>query len=227
MGARSLNIALVTYPWPPQPSVGHVRWQSLTAYLREMGVEVDVITTGAFGGMPEDERVDVIRTRDLAAVGVARRALKRPPLATGGKAAERKVPPGSALTKGVVPDPYLVSWVPWAMSATARLIRRKRVDCVVTTSPYDSTHLVGFLVRKLGPAWLADFRDPWTFESVRQAFPLRVQQRLDEWMEQTLVRASDRIVANQEPVLDDFESRLGVIGGYVPNGWDPRWAPAD
>lgn len=218
----SRRILVVTYAWPPQPSAGYSRWQALAHYLQQMGVGVGFLTTGAFGELPDDRAKSVTRTYDLAGARPIRRLLRRPPLPTGGTTFDEEQPPGALITKVIVPDAFLVSWVPFALRSMARLVRTRGYDCVVTTSPYDSTHLIGLAARQLGPAWLADFRDPWVFEPVREAFPFQVQRRLDARLERTVVRRADRVVANQVPVLEDFRRRLGVSGGYVPNGWDPR-----
>src|SRR4051812_5357347 len=226
MTSTRLRILVVTYAWPPQPSAGHSRWQALAHYLRDLGVDVHFLTTGAFGGLPHDRAESVTRTNDLAGARPVRWLLRRPPLPTGGTTFSEEQPPSAVITKMIVPDAYLVSWVPFALRSMVQLVRSQSYDCVVTTSPYDSTHFVGLAARPFGPAWLADFRDPWVFEPVREPFPLKIQRRLDARLERVVVRAADRVVANQLPVLDDFERRLGVTGGYVPNGWDPRLGQA-
>ena len=96
---------------------------------------------------------------------------------------------------------------------------------MITTSAYESTHLVGLALGRGRPAWIADFRDGWTFHPWKPRFPTAVQRRLDRWLEQRVVTTADRVVVVERPVGEDFRTRLGVDAAYVPNGWDPELAP--
>ena len=86
------------------------------------------------------------------------------------------------------------------MSANARAGERgaglsvgdgRDVDVVVTTGPPDSVHLIGLALGRRRPAWIADFRDGWSFEPLREPFPTAAQRRLDVWLEGRAVRAAD------------------------------------
>jgi hypothetical protein len=90
----------------------------------------------------------------------------------------------------------------------------------VTTSAYESTHAVGLTFARRGPAWIADFRDGWTFHPWREPFPTRLQATLDRRLEARVVRCAERTTVVERPVGEDFHSRLGVEAVHVPNGWD-------
>ena len=54
-GARTpRRVLVVSWPYPPVPSVGGNRWLAMSKYLREMGHDVTVFTTSAFGALPDD-----------------------------------------------------------------------------------------------------------------------------------------------------------------------------
>jgi glycosyltransferase involved in cell wall biosynthesis len=95
---------------------------------------------------------------------------------------------------------------------------------VITTSAYESTHLIGLGLGHRRPAWIADFRDGWTFHPWRPPFPTEFQRRLDRRLERAVVQGAERTIVVEQPVGDDFRARLGVDAGYVPNGWDPELA---
>jgi glycosyltransferase involved in cell wall biosynthesis len=214
------RILVITYPFPPMPSVGGNRWLAMAKYLRRAGHEVEILTTGAFGSLSDDRELGVHRTRDLIAARWLRSLLHRPPLSEAGKpAADDTAAPAIAL-KLVVPDMYLTTWAPYAIGAARRLLRQRCFDCIVTTSAYESTHLIplGLTSR---PPWVADFRDGWTFHSHRPPFPTRAQHNLDVWLESRVVRTAERTIVVERPVADDFRDRLGVDARHVPNGWDP------
>ncbi len=69
--------------------------------------------------------------------------------------------PGSTGRRLLLPDPE-VAWVPDAVRVGARVIREREIDCVLTTSPPSSAHLIGAaLARRTGVRFVADMRDSW------------------------------------------------------------------
>ena len=218
----SRRILVVTYPYPPMPTVGGNRWMAMAKYLRRAGHEVEILTTGAFGADPDDDADQVHRTKDLIAAGWLRTPLRRPPLPESGAPAVDDTPTPAIATRIVVPDMYLVTWVPYAVAAVRRLLAERHFDCVVTTSAHESTHAIPLALGRNRPAWVADFRDGWTFHSHRPEFPTELQRRLDLWLERRVVRTAERTIVVERPVGQDFRSRLGVDAVHVPNGWDPE-----
>lgn len=216
------RILVITYPYPPMPSVGGNRWLAMTKYLRRRGHHVEILTTSAFGSLPDDAQAGVHRSKDLMAARWLRAALRRPPLPKPGEAVAVDRPPQVWVTRLLVPDHYVATWVPYATHMARRLIAAGGYDCVITTSAYESTHLVALGLGRGRPAWIADFRDGWTFHSWRPQFPTALQRRLDVRLERAVVLGADRTIAVERPVADDFRRRLGVDAAYVPNGWDPE-----
>ena len=216
------RILVVAFAYPPAPFVGSNRWQAMSTHLRARGHEVTVVTTGAFGGLDDDAARAVHRTRDLMASSALRTILRRPALPAGGGPAVANSQPPALLTKLLVPDAYLASWVPFATAAARRLLRAEDYDAVVTTTPYESAHLAGLLCRRHA-AWIADFRDGWVFDSHRAAFPTGAQRGIDRTLERRVVRAADAVTVATVPIAEDFRARLGIDAVHVPNGWDPAW----
>ena len=223
------RVLVVNYDYPPSSSVGGVRWFTMKKYLEQLGYEVFVLTTNAFGKLPSDADERVTRAPDLVASSMLRRTLRRPELSRPGRESEAPVDtrPPRILTDVFVPDVYAISWVPAASRQARRLIRERRIDILVTSSPKDSTHLVGLATLKSGVAWVADFRDGWVFESTRPPLPTRAQRALDERLEAAVVRRADAVVAMSDVLAEDFGRRHHRGVSYVPNGWDPELAPAD
>jgi len=214
-----VRLLVVAYHWPPLPTVGSSRWLAQAKYLRRLGHDVTVLTTSAFGALDDDAAESVVRTPDLASSGPLRRLLRRPPLPAPGTPPSTKPAPG-VLTRTLVPDAGVASWVPGAIRAARRIVREQRIDCVITTSPHESTHLVGLGLARKTP-WIADFRDGWTFERLRPPFPTRLQARLDGRLERAVVRRADRVLAATRPIAEDLSQRFFVDAVYVPNAWDP------
>ena len=123
----SRKLLVLTYHWPPFPASGATRWTSLVKYLRRAGHEVTVVTTSVFGTLPSDADEGVVRTGDLAEASQLRRLLRRPPLARlqESRAGTATKPAPAILTRTLVPDSYVASWVPFAVSAARRHLRSR------------------------------------------------------------------------------------------------------
>ncbi len=216
-----LRLLVVSYFYPPDDSVGSHRWPAMARYLRRLGHEVTVLTTSAFGTLPDDQPW-VVRTNDLQGAGALRRVLRRPPVATAADAASAPAAPAPRLlTHGLVPDAHVATWLPFAIPAARRLVRERSIDCVVTNSPTDSTHLLGLALGRKRPAWVIDLEDGWRFEPLRDAWPTALQERLDAALERRVARTADGAVGLAEPIAADLAARYGMATAYVPNGWDP------
>ena len=216
------RILLVAYFYPPCRDTGVLRPAAMAKWLRRLGHEVTVLTTSAYGPGPEDGSEDVIRTADAQAwrarlagedsVG----AIFDAPTYSG-----RPHP----LSRVLVPEALVAAWLPFAHARALRLARVRRFDCVITTSPPESAHAVGFALRRRGVPWLADVRDAWTFEPLRPRFPTEAQRRLDRWLERRWLGGADVVVCVSEPAADDLRRRGIAAPLLVPNGWDPDAAP--
>ena len=214
---------MIVHPYPPVPSVGSNRWGAMVKYLRRSGHEVSVVTTNAFGGL--DGERDTFRTTDLMALPWLRRLVGLGPLGNPGVPAQAAPPVPGMLTKTVVPDAFLLSWMPMAYRSAMRAARERRFDCVITSAPSESTHFIGLALHRRGMPWVADFRDGWIFEPYRPPMPTAPQRALDRALERAVVRRADVVIAATRPIAADFEQRLGVGALHVPNGWDPELEP--
>jgi glycosyltransferase involved in cell wall biosynthesis len=197
----------------------------MTRYLRELGYSITVVASNAWGGLPDDADLDVVRVRDLRSPRALRSMLRRGKLRMEGDRdlLERSSP--RLLTQVLVPETNVATWLPQATLAVRRLLSRRRYDCIVTTSPPESSHLIGLLLGRNRPAWIADFRDGWSFEPGRMDFPTSVQQRLDLDLEERVARSAEVVVGATRPIADDLSRRLGAFAACVPNGWDPANLP--
>ena len=218
---------MVSYFHPPFPGAGGNRWLAMSHYLRELGYSVNVIACSAWGVLPSDTDLGVTRVGDLRSLGVLRRLLKRGELPVGGGAEVLERPAGALLTKVVVPDLHALGWVPAVVLRIRRMLARGEIDCLVTSSPPASAHLVGLLLGRPHLPWIADFRDGWRFQDGREPFPTAAQRRLDALLEERVARGADAVVGATAPITADLEARLGVTAFCVPNGWDPELSPQE
>ncbi|MGI8460851.1 MAG: glycosyltransferase family 4 protein [Solirubrobacterales bacterium] len=221
----SRSILLVAYFYPPSSDTGAHRPASMARHLRLLGHRVTVLTTAAYGRLPDDFEAqgegptgDIARAADLQLLRARMRGHGQVDSLFDSDTYSGRPHP---LSKLIVPEPLALAWAPFAARLARRLHRERNFDCVLTTSPPESAHLVGRAVQRLGAAWVCDLRDAWTFEPLRPEFPTRIQRRADERMERRLLSAADAVVAVSRPVVDDLKARGIADPLLVPNGWDP------
>ena len=220
MSETGRRLLVVSYNHPPCPGIAGTRWQAMARYLREQGHSVTILASDAWGALPDDAASDVIRVGDLRAARALRWAFRRGELrADGYEGLER--PPTALLTKVLVPEMNVATWLP-ALTVTARrLLARRQFNCLVTTSPPESSHLLGLLLSRHRPAWIADFRDGWAYEPYREPFPTAVQRSLDLSLERWVCQSAEVAAAATRPIAEDLVGRLGVPAEWVTNGWVP------
>ena len=221
----SRSLLLVSYFYPPCPDTGAHRPAAMAKYLRKAGHEVTVLTTRAYGELTDDEGHGIVRTYDLrlARARLAGRDRVEPVFSSsgngggGGGAAGRPHP----LSYLLVPEALVAAWVPFARAAALRLHRERRFDCVITTSPPESAHLVGHALQRRGVPWVADLRDGWNFQPLRPRFPTSLQRRGDQRLERRTLGAADAVTCVTDAMADDARDRLGARSAVVPSGFDP------
>jgi glycosyltransferase involved in cell wall biosynthesis len=126
----------------------------------------------------------------------------------------------------LVPDIAAATWLPFAVARTLGLVRKSEVDCVITTGPAHSVHLLGLALRRRGVPWIAEFRDGWTFDQPARAFPLRLQRQLDASLERRVATGADALVAVTQPIADDLSRRFSRPATVITNAFDPDEVPA-
>jgi glycosyltransferase involved in cell wall biosynthesis len=214
------RLLIITYFAPPDPAVGSARWSAMAEWLRLRGHQVTILTTSAAGSLASDSPW-TLRTSDLVSVGVLRRLLRRPALSSARTGTYIRTPAPKILANLAVPDEYLLSWVLGALPTARRLVGEREVDCIVSSGPPNSAHLIPLLLTRSRPAWIADFRDGWRFEPLRPAWPTALQDRLDAALERRVVSTAEAVIGVTRPIADDFATRLGAQSSYISNGWDP------
>lgn len=181
------SILIVTYHYLPAETPGSRRIDSVARILRARGWDVFILTaTGARRGEHDAPGIEIIRTT-RAALGAD--AQGHPAIATP---IVSRIPFVRAVTR--FPDKY--AW--WGFAVVPRvvaLVRSRRIDVVLSSSPPHSLHLAVQAARAVQTfRWVTEFRDPWMFPSRRTLKPLAAaaQRRL----ERGVLRHADRVIAN-------------------------------
>jgi glycosyltransferase involved in cell wall biosynthesis len=157
----------------------------------------------------------------------------RPPLVMTSNSNSRYSLIKSTITKLVntliLPD-IQVLWLPLALIKSLYLIKRHSIPIIFTTSPPNSTHLIGLILKKIARVhWVADFRDPWfsVWSELRDAILLpNYRKKVEELMERMVVDSADRIVSVSEGDRLDLRKKFPHINRskfhVITNGYDPE-----
>jgi len=221
MSGRSL--LLVAQLAPPLQITAAQRVAGLVKFLGRLGLEVAVLTSAVSGEGPVEGASRVARTRDLLASPLNWRRGQLEALAGGGAGYSDRSP----VERIIVPDVALASWLPFALPRALALGARHRFDCVLTTSPPQSTHLIGLALRRRGLPWIAELRDGWTFDPPRAPWPTGLQRRIDEGLERRVARGASALVGVTRPITEDLARRFGGRAETVTNAFDPDERPTE
>jgi hypothetical protein len=228
------KVLIITYHFPPRPSVASLRPLGLANYLPEFGWQA-VILTAALPGRP-DPKFEVVETprRDSAVLGWGRRLFKLDTEQTlMGQTAQlkkklrirsEKSPLDLLLTAvGEVtayPDPQK-GWRRVAAEAGENILRQQDIKAMISTSPPVTCHVVAKELKdEFKTPWIADFRDLWT---QNYYYPYsRLRRTRERRLELKTLAAADALVTISQPMADDLrglhrEKRVQSI----PNGFDP------
>ncbi|MBI4523152.1 MAG: glycosyltransferase [Deltaproteobacteria bacterium] len=125
----------------------------------------------------------------------------------------------------LIPDDWLLWTVP-AVATGKRICREQGVSLLFTTAPPFTDLLVGrFLKAKTGLPWVADYRDLWTGDVLRDWVP-QWRRRSEIAMEKWALSKADAVIAVSEPKMASLRERLGKVPAErfftVTNGYDPE-----
>lgn len=126
-----------------------------------------------------------------------------------------------------IPDQQIL-WLPLALLKAFLLIKRYRISIILTTSPPNSSHLLGLILKKItGIKWVVDFRDPWFSHWIaldKDAFFYSSRYKTEKWLEKIVVRSADQIITVSEGDRFSLQQMFPKISKnkfyVITNGYD-------
>jgi glycosyltransferase involved in cell wall biosynthesis len=206
-----MKVLIVSLYFPPAGGGGVQRPLKLATHLPELGVETYVLAPDDPRWIHRDDelplppRATVHRARYLGPSG---RKLAEDLHGVAGL--RRELVRARALGRRLLVPDENVSWNATAIPAAVRLVRQRRIDVVVTTSPPASLHLVGAAVKKAtGARWVADLRDSLAAHPHRRSERrlVRAKEKTSEWVDRLVAQGADGIVAVSDAIADEARSR--------------------
>jgi glycosyltransferase involved in cell wall biosynthesis len=235
------KVLIIAYYWPPSGGAGVQRWLKLTKYLSRYGVKPYVLTVDEdyASYLQIDEslakdvspEVTVHKTRSFEPINYYSRLVGKENVPTAGFS---NVNNDRFLQKAInairsnlfIPDPRR-GWKKYAVRKAKEIIRKEKIDLVITTSPPHSTQLIGLQLKKdLGMKWIVDLRDPWTdiyyYNILGHSF---LSRYLDRSLERKVLQNADSIITVSHGFKDIFSGKIADGDEkieVVPNGFDQQ-----
>lgn len=227
------KVLIITYHFPPRPTVGSLRPSGLAKYLPEFGWEV-IILTARLPGRPAPG-FRVIETPYNVALGFLRRFLgldseqnlmtqiaqlkKKLRIKSEKSALDILLAAWGEVT--AYPDTQK-GWKAFAIGAGNDFLQRESVDAMISTSSPVTSHIIAReLNDRHGIPWVADFRDLWTQNHYYPYSPIR--KAIERRLELSTLQQADALVTVSEPA----SCKLGTLHKGKPiyiiaNGFDPE-----
>ena len=207
------TVLFITYLFPPTAGAGVYRSLKFTKYLELFGWNPVVLCARNSFSNPIDKSLESEIPEN---VEVHRILSGENPLWSFGPAAL-----GLNVKWFHIPDEILL-WKTFAYSKARQIIKEKNIDIVYSTSPPESTLLLGVKIkRKFNIPWVIDYRDPWT---ERCSYPTRFHRNHEENLERKVASLSDHIILNTEINRINYINKFNMPAEKctaIMNGFDP------
>jgi glycosyltransferase involved in cell wall biosynthesis len=220
-----LKVLLVTMYFPPAGGGGVQRPLKMATHLPSLGIETHVLAPDdpkwlhRDEDLPQPTQAFVHRARYLGP-----RARMPSEELHGLEGTDKLVAQAKLAYRRVLLPDASVTWLPTAVPAAVRLVRREGIDAVITTSPPLSMNLIGASVKRLtGIPWIADLRDS-VVQNADRRFDKKAVQAKEKALEQVvrvIARSADAVVAVSDPIAEEVRGfdPAGEVH-VIPNGCD-------
>ena len=236
------KVLIVTYYWPPSGGPGVQRWLKFVKYLPDLGYEPIVITVdpakatypitdeSLLSEVPQE--LKIIRTATREPYGIYKTLSGRKKVPYSGFTNEPSTGFFSKVSRFIrgnlfVPDAR-IGWNSFVIEKAAEIIKKNKIEVIITTSPPHSTQLAGLELKKMFPGirWIADLRDPWTdIFYYKKMLHLPYIKKKDQEFEKSVLSNADAVITVSDFISRIFSEKRGAdCQGKVhviTNGFDP------
>ena len=220
-----MKILICSFYFPPTGGGGVQRPLKFAQLLPEFGIETHVLAPSNARWMHHEEPPPALASRYLNRALFFGPRGRLPAEELYGRRGGDRLLRKFWLTprRFLLPDED-VTWLPTALAVATRIVRRERIDVLLTTSPPTSVHLVGALAQRLtGVRWVADVRD-----SIVANHDRRLERRAARAKEEThrsvarlVAKRADAVVAVTDQIAVEMrEIEPSTRVAVIPNGAD-------
>jgi len=235
-----VKLLVLSYHFPPDPSIGAKRWGGLAKYLTRAGATVHAVSAGSDDTSERSaEGVFVHRVKRRRTLNDVYRAMashrQDAAPSSGGErpsdAAVSRPGAGATLRRELslllsFPDQSR-GWALRALGAALRITRAEAPTAIASSGPPHLAHLVASVVAsRRGLPHVVDLRDPWaTYREDLRLWPGIHTSHLGRFalpkLERFVFRRASMIIANTVRLRDLLRARYpGSRVEWIPNGVD-------
>lgn len=218
------RVLIISYFYPPYPTVGSLRAARLARHLPHFGWEPHILTAKIPGHERKEPNLVETEYRDILSEWKVR-------LHLDGHDSLRKQlhlplpssPDSTRWHTRLVEDIKTVfafpdamkGWIPFANEAVDTLARENRFEAILSSSPPISCHVIAARAHSiLRCPWIADFRDLWD------------GGRFARLYERSLLRHAQALVTVSGPLADNLRDRYaGKTVAAITNSFEANEAP--
>jgi glycosyltransferase involved in cell wall biosynthesis len=241
------KVLIITYYWPPSGGSSVQRWLRFSGYLPEFGW-TPVMYVPDNAQYPETDPtlekeilpgLEIIRKPISEPYGFYRKFTgigKKNEIAAG-MTIGSKPSAFSSLKNDLsmwirgnffIPDARMF-WIRPSVKFLTKYLRENIVDCIITTGPPHSLHLIGYyLNQRTKIPWVADFRDPWTSIDFYKELKLtRLADKKHHHLEKRILTTASHVIAVGENMQQEFDTIGAKNVSVITNGYDYTDIPKD
>lgn len=223
---KQSRVLMLAYFFPPDASGGVPRTLKFIKYLDRLNWKCTVIAP-EWGIDRQDREVDgfaasIPPDTEIIRVGVGGSdhgrtwaAIRRLPLLWRIEGATRPL--------SEFPDEF-AGWLRQVLPVARHVLSTQRHDAIYSTSPPVTSHAIALRLKtEFGIPWIADFRDPWTDNSIAYGSPPRWRRLLDRRLERRICNMADRVIANTDTNRATLIAKHDVVAESIvtiTNGYD-------
>jgi hypothetical protein len=207
------RVLVITYHFPPRPTIGSLRTGGLVKYLPQFGWDPVVLAPQLPVGARPPVRLIETGYRDVLTDVKARLGMSRNRGLHDQLGLNFSTVPGSPRWHTRVID-WVASmitfpdetkgWIPFGKAALDQLARTEKIDLIITSSPPITTNLLGAYAKKvLKRPWIADLRDLWA----GPPSPLTRNAFLQKRLELKILGQADALVTVSDQWADFLRER--------------------
>ena len=237
MGSVMKRVLIVTYHFPPRPTIGSVRLRGLAKYLPEFGWQPVILTPE----LPDDPEpgIEVVQTQyhDIARrwknrLGFSPDEMLRQQIETAssskfktlkGRINKYMAKVGSDII--AYPDRER-DWYRFACAAGNEVMRQGNICAMISSSLPATCHLIARDIKtRWNVPWIADLRDPWTQGTYYSNNHTFLRRQMERKLELRTLSKADALVTVSRPWVQDLRELHNRDTVYeILNGFDPTEA---
>ncbi|WP_298486336.1 glycosyltransferase family 4 protein [uncultured Maribacter sp.] len=233
------KVLIIAYYWPPAGGPGVQRWLKFITYLRDFNIEpvlyipenphYPIEDASLLNEIPEGITIyknAIFEPYKLASIFSSKKTKR----ISSGLIQTKKQ---SFLEKTFlwvrgnlfIPDARKF-WVKPSISFLEDVIKKEKIETIITTGPPHSVHLIGLgLKKKLNITWISDFRDPWTTIGYHKKLKLtNASKKKHEYLENEVLNTADKIIVTSATTKKEFKTITSQPIEVITNGYDLKIA---